>query len=253
MIDSLLVAIATYSRLPAPRAAWTSESLRYSLCFFPLVGVAVGALELIWLFVAAKLRLGPMLTGAAGCTIPILVTGGIHMDGFMDTVDALGSRKPREEMLRILKDSHVGAFAAMACALYLIADAAALSELPVKEALALAAGFVVSRALSAFFVSILPAARPDGMARAVKDAQDEAGKFAVKRASVAWAVGFGMLMVWLAPTGSIIALSWAAVAVLLYMRVVKRFGGVTGDLAGWFLQVTELGVAIALAVGGKIG
>jgi len=253
LIDSLWVAVATYSRLPVPRAAWTVQSLRYSLCFFPLVGVAVGALELIWLFVAAQLKLGALLTGAGGCAVPILVTGGIHMDGFMDALDALGSRRPREEMLRILKDSHVGAFAVMGCALYLALDAAALSELPVREALALAAGFVVSRAMSAFFVSVLPAARPDGMAKAFKDAQDEAGVDAVKRASVAWAVGFGLLMVWLAPTGAVIALCWAAAAVLLYMRVIKRFGGVTGDLAGWFLQVCELGFAVALAIGGKIG
>lgn len=253
MIDSLLVALATYSRLPVPKAAWTGESLKYSLCFFPLVGVVLGALELAWLYAAARLRLGAMLTGAVGCAIPILVTGGIHMDGFMDSVDALASRKPWEEMLRILKDSHVGAFAAMGCALYLIADAAALSELPMRESMALAASFVVSRAMSAFFVAALPAARPDGMARAVKDAQQEAGKGAVKRASAAWVVGFGALMVWLAPASSILALSWAAAAVLLYMRVVRRFGGVTGDLAGWFLQVTELGFAIALALGGKIG
>jgi adenosylcobinamide-GDP ribazoletransferase len=213
----------------------------------------LGALELIWLCAAAQLRLGALLTGAVGCAIPILVTGGIHMDGFMDAVDALSSRKPREEMLKILKDSHVGAFAAMACALYLIADAAALSELPARESLALAASFVVSRAMSAFFMALLPAARPDGMARAVKDAQAEAGKDSVKRASVAWAVAFGLLMVWLAPASSILALGWAAVSVLYYMRVVGRFGGVTGDLAGWFLQVTELGFAIALAVGGKIG
>lgn len=253
MIDSLWVAIATYSRLPVPRAEWTQKSLKYSLCFFPLVGAAVGALELIWLFIAARLQLGALLTGAAGCAIPILVTGGIHMDGFMDALDALSSRKPKEEMLKILKDSHVGAFAAMGCALYLIVDAGALSDLPVREALALAASFVVSRALSAFFVAVLPAARPDGMARAVKDAAQEQGKDAVKRASVAWAVGFGFLMLWAAPLSATFAFLWAAAAVLLYMRVVERFGGVTGDLAGWFLQVLELGFALALALGGKIG
>jgi adenosylcobinamide-GDP ribazoletransferase len=253
MIDSLWVAIATYSRLPTPRSEWTTKSLRYSLCFFPLVGVAVGALELIWWSIASWLQLGAFLTGAVGCAVPILVTGGIHMDGFMDTVDALSSRKPRAEMLKILKDSHVGAFAAMGCTLYLIMDAGALSQLPVRESLALAASFVVSRALSAFFVAVLPAARPDGMAKAVKDAAVEAGVEAVKRASVGWAVVFGLIMLWLAPASSVIALIWAAAAVLLYMRVVKRFGGVTGDLAGWFLQVCELGFALSLALGGKIG
>ena len=252
MIDSLWVAIATYSRLPTPPVKWTKSSLRLSLCFFPLVGLAVGALELLWLFIALRLKLGPLLTGALGCAIPILVTGGIHMDGFMDTVDALSSRRSREDMLFILKDSHVGAFAVMGCALYLLLDAAALSELPVNESLALAAGFVVSRAMSAFFVAVTPAARPDGMARTVQDAAEESGMFVVKRWAVGWAVAFGFLMLWLSPVSSGLALGWAAVAILTYLRVIKRFGGLTGDLAGWFLQITELGFALALAVGGKI-
>ena len=246
------MAIATYSRLPTPPVKWTKSSLRLSLCFFPLVGLAVGALELLWLFIALRLKLGPLLTGALGCAIPILVTGGIHMDGFMDTVDALSSRRSREDMLFILKDSHVGAFAVMGCALYLLLDAAALSELPVNESLALAAGFVVSRAMSAFFMAVTPAARPDGMARTVQDAAEESGMFVVKRWAVGWAVAFGFLMLWLSPVSSGLALGWAAVAILLYIRVIKRFGGLTGDLAGWFLQMTELGFALALAVGGKI-
>ncbi len=253
MIESLWVALATYSRIPTPRTEWTAKSLRYSLCFFPLVGVVVGLVELIWLALAAWLKFPAFLTGAVGCAVPILITGGIHMDGFMDTVDALSARKPREEMLKILKDSHVGAFASMGCALYLILDAGALSALPLREALALAASFVVSRAMSAFFVAVIPPARPDGMARAVADAAQEAGKDVLKRASVAWAVGFGFLMLWAAPVSGGIALGWAAVAAVMYLRVLKRFGGVTGDLAGWFLQVCEVGFALALAIGGRIG
>jgi adenosylcobinamide-GDP ribazoletransferase len=60
-------------------------------------------------------------------------------------------------------------------------------------------------------------------------------------------------MLWISPVSSALALGWGVVAILLYLRVIKRFGGVTGDLAGWFLQITELGFALALAVGGRIG
>ena len=77
--------------------------------------------------------------------------------------------------------------------------------------------------------------------------------FVVKRWAGGWAVAFGFLMLWLSPVSSGLALGWAGVAILTYLRVIKRFGGLTGDLAGWFLQMTELGFALALAVGGKIG
>ena len=102
-------------------------------------------------------------------------------------------------------------------------------------------------------MAVLAAARPDGMAKTVQDAAEESGMFVVKRWAVGWAVAFGLIMLWLAPVSSGIALGWGAAAILLYLRVVKRFGGVTGDLAGWFLQVTELGFALALALGGRIG
>ncbi len=251
MMDGLWVALATYSRIPVPRGAWTRESLRYSLCFFPLVGVAVGALELGWLYLAARLGFGALLTGAAGCLIPVAVTGGIHMDGFMDTLDALSSRRDRGEMLRILKDPHAGAFAVMGCALYLMLSAAALSEMGARPALLMAGGFVLSRALSAFCVARLPAARPNGMAAAVKGAADRRATRAVMGWSAAWAVAVGAAMLWYAPRLSLAALGWAALSVALYLRVARRFGGVTGDLAGWFLQVCELGLMLTLAIGGR--
>ena len=57
---------------------------------------------------------------------PIIITGGIHMDGFLDTQDALGSYQPRERRLEILKDSHAGAFAIISCAVYLMMYVACL-------------------------------------------------------------------------------------------------------------------------------
>ncbi len=252
MLNGLWVALSTYSRVPAKRIKWTDESLRYSLCFFPLVGVIVGAAEFGWLYLAAYLKLGAILTGAVGCAIPLLITGGIHMDGFMDTLDALSSRKPQGEMLKILKDSHSGAFAAMGCAAYLILQSASLSEMPFRETALLSGGFVLSRALSAFFVAMLPAARKDGMAKVMKDAAQEKGEAAVMIASVVWVTVFLAAMLLYAPIPALILTGWAVVAIIWYLRVVRRFGGVTGDLAGWFLMIMELGFALSLALGGKL-
>lgn len=83
-----------------------------------------------WLALCDALGFGALLRGAVGALLPILVTGGIHMDGFMDTSDALASWQSPEKRLEILKDSHVGAFAVLGCAGYLLLDAALLSELP---------------------------------------------------------------------------------------------------------------------------
>ena len=110
-----------YSKIPMPKPSWDDRDMEYVFCFFPLVGVAVGAVFLLWWKLALWLGLSAVMT-AAGCVIlPLLITGGIHLDGFCDTSDALASHQSRERKLEILKDSNIGAFALIDCAVYLLA------------------------------------------------------------------------------------------------------------------------------------
>ena len=150
VIRSLLIAFSTYSRIPVPQVEWNEENRRYSMCFFPLVGLVTGLLVWGWLSLCACLKMGPFLQGAVAALLPLLITGGIHMDGYMDTTDALASWQPQEKRLEILKDSHTGAFAVMGCAGYLLLSAALYSEADPAAGLRLAGVFVLSRALSAF-------------------------------------------------------------------------------------------------------
>ena len=115
VIRSFVIAFTTYSRVPMPQVEWSEENRKYAMCFFPLIGAVIGAALWLWLLLCDRLALGALLRGAGGAMIPLLVTGGIHMDGFMDTSDALASWQPKEKRLEILKDSRIGAFAAMGC------------------------------------------------------------------------------------------------------------------------------------------
>jgi len=198
-----------------------------------------------------EVRHGAFVRGAVGALVPLLVTGGIHMDGFMDTSDAMASWQTKERRLEILKDSHVGAFAVIGCAGYLLLSAAVYGEMPVQSAPMLMGVFMISRALSALALAFFKSARPggmmDGFARTAhrRMVTISAGIYAVLCAFV-WAV-YGK---WIA------AGCFAAVAVCFsYYRhmAYKNFGGVTGDLAGWFVQITELALSAVIVVGGKIG
>lgn len=109
-IRSLCTAFAMYSRLPVPCGNWKKEDMQYSIGLFPLVGIVVGVLEYIWLYSALRASaavLPGMLQTALflavvliACIIPVLVTGGIHVDGFMDTSDALSSWGDRDQNCR---------------------------------------------------------------------------------------------------------------------------------------------------------
>ena len=250
VIRSLCIAFSTYSRIPVPQVEWSEENRKYSMCFFPLIGAVIGLLLWGWLWLCDALSIGPMLRGALGALLPIFITGGIHMDGFMDTSDALASWQPKERRLEILKDSHVGAFAVLGCAGYLLLHAALLSEASATSGALLCCVFVLSRALSAWAMATFRSARPQGMLDAFAQAAHRrmvtvsCVVYAVLCA-VVWAVFGG----WLA-----LACPLAAALCVIYYRhmAYKQFGSVTGDLAGWFLQVTELVLTAVIVLGGKL-
>ena len=250
VIRSLFIAFSTYSRIPVPQVEWSEENRKYSMCFFPLIGAVIGLLLWGWLWLCDALSIGPVLKGAAGVLLPIFVTGGIHMDGFMDTSDALASWQPKERRLEILKDSHVGAFAVLGCAGYLLLHAALLSEASAASGALLCCVFVLSRALSAWAMATFRSARPQGMLDAFAQAAHRrivtvsCVVYAVLCA-VVWSVFGGWLI--------LVCLLTAALCVIYYRHMAyKQFGGVTGDLAGWFLQVTELVLTAVIVLGGKL-
>ena len=116
-LQTIAVAFAMFSALPVPQFAWNQKNMRYAMCAFPLIGAVIGGL---WCLCGA-LPL-PMPAKAAGfCLIPVWVTGGIHLDGYADTCDALSSYGDREKKLEILKDPHCGAFAVIRLCSYFAA------------------------------------------------------------------------------------------------------------------------------------
>ena len=151
-----------------PRFEWRDDDMSTSLDFFPLVGVVIGALVCL-INIGPAAALNPVVRALASVLIPILVTGGFHLDGFMDTSDALNSYGEPGKKLEILKDPHIGAFAVISLVKLLIA-AIAFSVLlltwkdPEPETV-VACGliFVVSRCLSGLTSLFFKKARKSGM------------------------------------------------------------------------------------------
>ena len=250
LIRSFLIAFSTYSRIPVPQVEWTEENRKYAMCFFPLVGAVLGLILWGWLALCDALGFGTFLRGTVAALLPLAVTGGIHMDGYMDVLDALASWQPREKRLEILKDSHAGAFAVMGCAGYLLLSAALFSEARTEQGPLLLCAFVLSRTLSALALTLLKSARPQGML-------DEFSRAVQKRQTAVSSLVYGAacLAVWAFAGGWIALLCAAAAAACFwYYRhmAYRQFGGVTGDLAGWFLQVTELVLTAVIVTGGKL-
>ena len=245
--NSLVLAFAMYSKIPTPKADWEKENMRYVLCCFPLVGVVIGALVCGWGWLSARLSIGVLLRTAVYVLIPVLVTGGIHLDGFLDTCDALHSYADKERKLEILKDPHAGAFAIICGISLFVLYFGLWSELSMHGVRSLAFGFVISRCLSGWSVAIFPCAKDTGLARTFQDA--------AHRHVVAVICSVELLLTLVAaffaePFGVACMLAAALFAMLWYHYMSRRqFGGITGDLAGWFLQVSECLMAVAVVMG----
>ena len=125
VLQTIAVAFAMFSAVPVPQFGWNEKNMRYALCAFPLVGLLCGVL---WC-VCGVLPLPAPARAAGFCLVPVWVTGGIHLDGYADTCDALSSYGDREKKLEILKDPHCGAFAVIRLCSYFAAYLALCREL----------------------------------------------------------------------------------------------------------------------------
>ena len=222
-----------------PTVKWEEKSLRYALCFFPLIGIVIGALQIGLFFHLTSLGFGLLFRSAFLLITPIFLTGGIHLDGYMDTKDALSSYQTKERRLEIMKDPHIGAFSVINLVCYLLLYFGALTELEdEKEILLFAPCFVISRAMSAICFTTIPSARKDGLQKTFADAMQR--KAIWISSGLYLSVTFGAC----ACIDQTEAIALMCVTVFLYVifqsLAKEKFGGITGDLAGYYLQMQEL-------------
>ena len=239
--EAAVIAFAMFSAIPMPNIFWTEKNMRMSLCFFPMVGLLIGLLLWIWTLMCNRFAMPEILRGAGLCMIPVILTGGIHLDGYADTWDALASHGGVDHCQRILKDPHIGTFAVIHLCGYFIILFAVMTSLSVESPFLFPCIFSLSRALSALALTCFPMREGSGTARSFADAADKKKVFC-----------FSLIVSLAFCAGLIAAKAWsgipaAAITFFAYLMIAeKRFGGVSGDLAGWFVQNAELWMLTAV-------
>lgn len=252
LIRSFFIAFSMYSRVPVPRVRWDEKDRRFVLLFFPLVGLLEGFLQWGLLSTSAALQLPVLLRAALLTAFPFFYTGGIHLDGFLDTVDALGSWRSRTERLAILKDVHTGSFAVLACVLLCLLQFSAWASLDAGVPGGLIViPFLLSRSFSAMSLLLLPNARGEGSAYQFSSAASRhitaGGVILFSLAGLCYvslfaASGRYPAYSLLIPLASFLAALYGA------LRARAAFGGMTGDLAGFLLTVSESAALVVTAL-----
>lgn len=253
LLRTIAVTFSLYSRIPMPHFEWRDEDMKYSMSVFPWVGAVIGSLFAAVYYIAQKTG----IPDAAACllmtAVPLIVTGGFHVDGYMDVSDALSSYRTREEKLQILKDPHIGAFAVIRlCIIGLIYLASLVIVLSSDRALTLvytiAAGFFTARGLSALAVLNFRSARKEGMLFYEASCAGQGRKTNIVFCFI-WIAAAACFVVYLDRMAGIAELFAAILSFGWYKyKSYKEFGGITGDTAGYFVTVCETMIAAAAAL-----
>ena len=247
IIKSMIIAFSMYSRIPMPQFEWKDEDMKYMLCFFPWIGGVIGICVYLWGRTCARFEIGTFCYTVVGTAIPLLITGGFHVDGFMDTMDAFHSYQPKEKKLEILKDSHIGAFAVIMLGTYGLLYMGAFSEIQKTKILQIVcAGFWLSRTLSGISVVSFPSAKKDGLLYLfASSAQKKVVKGSLYLQGIL-CIGF---MLWCSlRAGSIVVMTAIVTFAFYYKRCKKELGGITGDTAGYFVLICEGSMMIVTAI-----
>ena len=247
IVKSFFIAFSIYSKIPVPQFEWKEEDMKYMLCFFPWIGAVIGGCVYLWGYFCGSHNVGELCYTLVGAAIPLLITGGFHVDGFMDTMDAFHSYQPKEKKLEILKDSHIGAFAVIMLAAYGLVYLGAFSEMKDDTLLRMGCGgFFLSRCLSGISVVSFPSAKNDGLLYLfANNSQRKIVKWVLYLQSII-CIGFMLLQSLYA--GAIVTATAFFVFAYYYYRCKKELGGITGDTAGNFVLICEGSMMVVLSL-----
>jgi adenosylcobinamide-GDP ribazoletransferase len=230
-------ALGYFTRVPVPRwVGYEPHYLNAAARYFPLVGALVGAAGAI-VFMAALRIFPPGIAVLLSMATTLLITGAFHEDGLADCVDAFGGAYSRDDTLRIMHDSRIGAFGAIALMIALALKWQTLAALPpMRAAWLMIAAHAASRACAISYLVTLDYVRAEGKAKPVAQRMSP-GAFGC---AIVLGVPWLFWPQWRAACITLLVL--VALRFMLGRYFVRRIGGYTGDCLGFAQQIFELAI-----------
>ena len=249
-----LMAISMFTVIPLPRYEWDDEGGKNIMKFYPAIGLIVG---LIWYGVFRLLNLlgaSIMVITAITLITPFILTGMLHLDGYMDVCDALLSRRDKQEKLRILKDPHTGAFAVISVVMLFVVNFSgvytvisnSIKDNAINNINTSAVGLIlipiISRSLMGYLLLSKESMKRSSLGAFFKQGTGKIDRFILLSfliiSSIISIFIFGIC-------GLIMSLAMILVSTFLVNSAAKEFDGMSGDSAGYGLVIAEtIGVLV---------
>lgn len=245
LLKAFCMSFSMFCAIPTPFSHVWEDSVRsLMLVVFPFVGTIIGGIWALTAFLFTKINFPLMLGAAILAVMPYLLTGGIHLDGYMDCCDAIFSRRPLEKKREILKDSHVGSFAVIALATLFMFSFAAFASRN-GEAWMLILICTISRACSAIGVSTL---RPMGHSEYAGNFQKGISKGNIIALCAILIITVAIASYLFSLDGFIISVATILGYVFATAYAFKNLDGFSGDVTGFGHTIAELCGVIVLTL-----
>lgn len=243
LIYGFIMDLSMFTIIPMPYSLWKEEGRRHMMKLYPLVGLIVGLINYFIYKILLNFNISIMLLSAITMVTPFILTGMIHLDGFMDVCDALLSRRSKEEKIRILKDPNTGAFSVIALAILFILEFSAIHTVIEKSiVLPIIIIPIISRALMGILLL-----KRDSMKESSLGAYYKKGtnKFDII-ILYSFIIIASLIMYFIASyKGILISLAVVVSALISVNKSTKELGGMSGDSAGYGLVISEfIGILI---------
>lgn len=249
-----LMAISMFTVIPLPRYEWDDEGGKNIMKFYPAIGLIVG---LIWYGVFRLLNLlgaSIMVITAITLITPFILTGMLHLDGYMDVCDALLSRRDKQEKLRILKDPHTGAFAVISVAMLFVVNFSgvytvisnSIKDNAINNINTSAVGLIlipiISRSLMGYLLLSKDSMKGSSLGAFFKQGTGRVDRFILLSSLIISSIiSIFIFKIY----GVIMSLAMILVSTFLVNSAAKEFDGMSGDSAGYGLVIAEtIGVLI---------
>jgi adenosylcobinamide-GDP ribazoletransferase len=247
LVRSFLCALTFLTRIPIP-GRWSrfdENDFRRSIYWFPVVGLLLGAiLGLLWYLLRGFLPTAVLAAVLLG--VSVFLTGGLHLDGLIDTTDGVYGGRNRDERLAFMKDSHVGAFGVIAAVVILILKNGLYAQISFNLLPYLVAAPVLGRQVMVYAQVVFPYARKQGLG----------SLFSIYGNYKILTITTGISLFLLAALLKLTGLGVFMAAVLFFYLIASWFsrllGGLTGDTYGALCELTEIAVLlIGVLLGGR--
>ncbi|MDD5436405.1 MAG: adenosylcobinamide-GDP ribazoletransferase [Candidatus Omnitrophica bacterium] len=242
-MKSLFAALQFLTVVPLKLKRISAGDMAWATAYFPAIGLCLGLLLAAANLLLSSMQFGPFVSNSMLVIFLLILTGALHLDGLADCADALASGKDRTEMLKIMRDPHVGTMGVLALVSVLLLKISFLSSIsPETKGTALILMCVLSRWSMAMTIFLFPYARTEGKAKLFIDGIDK------KIFLMATLSALVIVSIVSRAAGIVLLAVTAAFSYISGLIISKKIGGITGDAIGAISESAEVVILLSITL-----